>query len=395
MSDREAFEKWAVHNMKNFAGGLDLSLATPSGHDGWTYATKAAESSWRAWKTSRQALSSYPEIPDGLEPASRKTFEGEPVAIVDRVGIMQRCAPYSNLAEGTKLYTYAEWADAKAGERPMNDNMFKNIKKRSLKSIFDQLLSTAERDTYWNSKEQLKLKLLECGVLASEIQRRVIEDPALAGEPVGYTCKKTIAAARQGARNSLASFYAKSEGDVNVGLYTHPASAQKEIERWKSVSHDQAETISELQGLVHDNHREQASVPKGWTIEPFDDGFGVKGISVLWPGDRGGAHLRPNDSKNSIAQDLLYDLAQALLFWPRPASADVPDLFWNCGDIDSGDRGIDHVVSVIADGMDLSSTDTFPIMRAKRLSDFEVCITVDAEGDVEWKWAEPEQEASQ
>ena len=170
---------------------------------------------------------SCPEIPDSLEPASRKTFEGEPVAIVDRVGIMQRCAPYSNLAEGTKLYTYAEWADAKAGERPMNDNMFKNIKKRSLKSIFDQLLSTAERDTYWNSKEQLKLKLLECGVLASEIQRRVIEDPALAGEPVGYTCKKTIAAARQGARNSLASFYAKSEGDVNVGLYTHPASCSE------------------------------------------------------------------------------------------------------------------------------------------------------------------------
>ena len=75
MSDREAFEKWAVHNMKNFAGGLDLSLATPSGHDGWTYATKAAESSWRAWKTSRQALSSCPEIPDSLEPDSRPALE--------------------------------------------------------------------------------------------------------------------------------------------------------------------------------------------------------------------------------------------------------------------------------------------------------------------------------
>ena len=66
------------------------------------------------------------------------------------------------------------------------------------------------------------------------------------------------------------------------------------------------------------------AVPKGWTIEPFDDGFGVEGISVLWPGDRGGAHLRPNDPKNSIAQNLLYDLAQALIFWPQPASADVP-----------------------------------------------------------------------
>jgi len=152
--------------------------------------------------------------------------------------------------------------------------------------------------------------------------------------------------------------------------------------------------------------------------------------------------LRANDPKNSIAQNLLYDLAEALLCGSHPASVDVPDneyvralqdafdiiqadanternygslcrigsvlvklkdvhakadepdLFWNCGDIDSGDRGIDHVISVIADGMDLSSTDTFPIMRAKRFPDGEVCITVDAEGDVEWKWAEPEQEES-
>ena len=57
MSDsREAFEKWAASKMKNFAGGIDLSLVSPSGHDGWTYATKAAESSWRAWQASRQAL---------------------------------------------------------------------------------------------------------------------------------------------------------------------------------------------------------------------------------------------------------------------------------------------------------------------------------------------------
>ena len=106
----------------------------------------------------------------------------------------------------------------------------------------------------------------------------------------------------------------------------NPASAhaQKEIERWKMVAHDQAATISELQGLVHANHHEQVSVPKGWTIEPFDDGFGVEGISVLWPDNRGGAHLRANDPKNSIAQNLLYDLADALLF-DSPAS-DRPSL---------------------------------------------------------------------
>ena len=109
-------------------------------------------------------------------------------------------------------------------------------------------------------------------------------------------------------------------------LYTHSASAQKEIERWKSVAHDQAATISELQCLVHESRRDQASLPKGWTIEPFDDGFGVEGISVLWPGDRGGAHLRANDPKNSIAQNLLYDLADALLYGSQPAScSEIPN----------------------------------------------------------------------
>ena len=56
-----------------------------------------------------------------------------------------------------------------------------------------------------------------------------------------------------------------------------------------------------------------AIVPKGWTIKPFDC-FDDKGISVLWPDNRGGAHLRAHDPKNSIAQNLLYDLANALLF---------------------------------------------------------------------------------
>ena len=38
--------------------------------------------------------------------ASRQGVEGEPVAVVDRVGIMQRLFPYTNLPEGTKLYTH-------------------------------------------------------------------------------------------------------------------------------------------------------------------------------------------------------------------------------------------------------------------------------------------------
>jgi len=39
-------------------------------------------------------------------PVSRQALEGEPVAVVDRVGIMQRLSPYTNLPEGTKLYTH-------------------------------------------------------------------------------------------------------------------------------------------------------------------------------------------------------------------------------------------------------------------------------------------------
>jgi hypothetical protein len=37
---------------------------------------------------------------------SRQALDGEPVAVVDRVGIMQRLSPYTNLPEGTKLYIH-------------------------------------------------------------------------------------------------------------------------------------------------------------------------------------------------------------------------------------------------------------------------------------------------
>ena len=101
-------------------------------------------------------------------------------------------------------------------------------------------------------------------------------------------------------------------------LYTHPASdvpCACDDSGMCKYHGDRSERVVNFQS---------ANVPEGWIIEPFDDGFGVEGISVLWPGDRGGAHLRPNDSKNSIAQNLLYDLADALLF-DSPAS-DRPGL---------------------------------------------------------------------
>ena len=51
----------------------------------------------------------YDEVLEGMWwgwQASRQGVEGEPVAVVDRVGIMQRLPPYTNLPEGTKLYIH-------------------------------------------------------------------------------------------------------------------------------------------------------------------------------------------------------------------------------------------------------------------------------------------------
>ena len=66
---------------------------------------------WIGWQASRRALSSCSEIPNSSVHASRQGVEGEPVAVVDRVGIMQRLSPYTNLPEGTKLYTHPASAD--------------------------------------------------------------------------------------------------------------------------------------------------------------------------------------------------------------------------------------------------------------------------------------------
>ena len=78
------------------------------------------QQSWIGWQASRQALSSCSEIPNssdhitdaGEMVGSRQALEGEPVAVVDRVGIMQRLSPYTNLPEGTKLYTHPASAQA-------------------------------------------------------------------------------------------------------------------------------------------------------------------------------------------------------------------------------------------------------------------------------------------
>jgi len=67
-----------------------------------------------AVQASSRAISSCSEIPNSSGHASRQGVEGEPVAVVDRVGIMQRLSPYTNLPEGTKLYTHPASADKQA-----------------------------------------------------------------------------------------------------------------------------------------------------------------------------------------------------------------------------------------------------------------------------------------
>ena len=70
---------------------------------------------------------------------------------------------------------------------------------------------------------------------------------ALEGEPVG-TARRC-----EYDRDITYCEFEADEVPICTKLYTHPASAKKEIERWKMVAHDQADTISELQGLVHAN----------------------------------------------------------------------------------------------------------------------------------------------
>jgi len=89
MSDiRAEFEEWVRDRLKNSGKGfIEVSLdryELPVDN----YKIFWVSIAWESWQ------------------ASRNRLKGEPVAIVDRVGIMQRLSPYTNLPEGTKLYTH-------------------------------------------------------------------------------------------------------------------------------------------------------------------------------------------------------------------------------------------------------------------------------------------------
>ena len=104
-------------------------------------------------------------------------------------------------------------------------------------------------------------------------------------------------------------------------IYTHPASTSGErvweMAMMAAIGEDGPKSVADAIGKL-----KAGSVPEGWRIEPFY-GFDGQGISVLWPDGRGGAHIRTNDPNNSIAHDVLHDLAQALVFGSQPDSAET------------------------------------------------------------------------
>ena len=64
MSDREAFEKWAKEEAKKTSRGFnELTLERDYSSPDY-YAKLWVNAAWRGWQASRQALSSYSEIPN-------------------------------------------------------------------------------------------------------------------------------------------------------------------------------------------------------------------------------------------------------------------------------------------------------------------------------------------
>jgi hypothetical protein len=101
-----------------------------------------------------------------------------------------------------------------------------------------------------------------------------------------------------------------------IPLYTRPASTSGE-EVWEkammaAIGEDGPKSVADAIGRL-----KTGSVPEGWKIDPFNGVSGI-GITVIWPDGRGGAHIRTNDPQNSIEQNLLHDLAQALVCGSQP-----------------------------------------------------------------------------
>jgi hypothetical protein len=132
---------------------------------------------------------------------------------------------------------------------------------------------------------------------------------AIEAEPVGWWNGERSYTHHKG--SPVAHFWKKT-----IPLYTHPASINSE-EVWEkammaAIGEDGPKSVADAISRL-----KAGSVPEGWRIDPFNGVSGI-GITVIWPDGRGGAHIRTNDPQNSIEQNLLHDLAQALVCGAQP-----------------------------------------------------------------------------
>tara|TARA_R110000851_G_C13102500_1_gene568973 strand:+ start:38333 stop:39046 length:714 start_codon:yes stop_codon:yes gene_type:complete len=104
-------------------------------------------------------------------------------------------------------------------------------------------------------------------------------------------------------------------------LYTHPApqvaglteTAIKSSPAYRALHREK----EHLLGLLKDQ-APQVAVPEGWQIKQQEDG-----VTVLWPDSRGGVHVKTDCPYNLIAEDVLHDLAMAML--AATPAAPAPD----------------------------------------------------------------------
>ena len=197
MDNREQFEDWVKH-LKNIQNRFNESFLGRYSLPKDDYKEPWASNAWVAWQASRKALSSCSENPNSSD----------------------HIADIRKFADGS--------------QEEFEDSTSKRFQGLDLSLDSDGDYDDLDAQQHWETWQASR--------------------QGLEGEAVAYVDGDDI--------------YFEGQGDLNdhisktgVPLYTHPASAQKEIDRWKTVAHDQAETIGELQGLVHNNHRERASVP--------------------------------------------------------------------------------------------------------------------------------------
>ena len=401
---REAFEIWAKGEAKKTSRGFnELTLERDYSAPDY-YATLWVNAAWRGWQASRQALEGEPtavinksavgdyeffptpravDMPNGIHklyahPASSQALEGEPVEVEliadtvrDHFGDIFACTrAWSAWQVGTM--TRDDFTPANLTE--LADEIAESVAALYAHSTRCQALESEQLEVWLGSGDKLVADIYaDDGSYAGvgifnppngKAPGLGEKDDQIDG--MSLDKNKALVLIKSTRPESLQVVVEELQEAMTKMGYTHPASAD--------------ECACDDRGMCkyHGDRSERAvNFPSAIEGEP---------TAVINKSATGDYEFFPApgavDMPNGIHK-----------LYTHPASADEPDLFWNCGDIDgSGDRGVDHVISMIADGMDLSSTDTFPIMRAQRLPDRDVFITVNAEGDVEWKWAEPKQE---